>query len=1526
MLDRDTISNLWLKFEPLVRNTAKKVVNNVVLSGGTVTAHDLSGALHTGTLADGQAPQFLKTDGSRSLLGNLAVGSGITIDGVDIDQFKLAYDLHVANPDAHHAGFIGLTDASGAHATPNAGDRITLARGNGVTTSAAGSTVTIALTLASPSGLTIDGSQNLALADSVAGDGLVISGKVLAVGQGAGLTVSADAVALTTPGTLSASSSNSASGSHTHQVAASSAPGAAMHLLRTGTDGNLTLVDLDLTPAIETTPLTITSAGQQSAPYIRLTAPAATGYANGLALVSQVSGDAHPRLALHTNGMLGMGAGAARPDVFLSRSAAQTFLISGDGAGAEAGNLIAAGWGAFGDSVTPTAALDARSSTEQLRLRYDSTYYARFMVGGGGSLEVQPVGELILNPRGRTVRPLNPYETNLGSLQKKWLAVHAAELWVETLVAQETQATIGGRVLVGPTSVLDADLAAAATSLLSRYTLAAGDIVRLEADGKVEFMQVGAAVQNLARNASFEDWTGSLPNLWSKDTGATVSRVTAEPGVLPHGRNMARLSDGRLYQDVSGLTSGASYVATVRVRAAAGVSATLRLYNGGGFSSPTSASVTTTADWQTITVTRTAPAGGSLRIAVDVPGGTAVDVDAVLLEAGSMAGVFRLNTADAGGTYQYEVTRNLDGSGANDWYAGDAIFNTGQTGSGFIDLYSLTGLAAIPLTYIFNYANGGAPSPYEAGTYGPNRANDAVWELWGDGSGAAVGDAVYYGVAGSTFSALHLRFSQGLVNTGGSVSYEYWNGSAWATLTVSAYNALQTNGVYGVTFTPPGNWAQKTINGFSAYWVRLRWTVAATTLTTRPKTNTRASRNRRQYGPTMAMNVRGSLTYNDWAEHAALGNLHGLYDYGADVYGVAVGKYSPTTAWLSADETNGIRIMRGSATKGRWFADGTITIGEESPSQTNLRITSSTLALRINTTEYIKLDVSVPSVRVSDPGGASYVQLSGGDVQIWGNSTKRIALKANGDLLQGTNVDTAAGTLFLVKGTAGTAGEAGETLAAGDILIGRTASGKANVFYDESAGRVNFRGGTTVQAYVDTDGSIVAAGGDLRLSATGMTLVQGSTDTKKIRWLNGANTIASIFGLVSSGGAIIYTATSANTGGSVALHDFRAEATSQNITLNLRAQNSTGTASGLELTFNGTRVLTIYNDNAGLSSRHGFSAFLSGNAGAGIVRARDIQFQLDESGFTVGQSMIKANNNDWVRLADSIAWNQGVYIQTALRVDRHLFVGFKSTPSTFSTGNDGQLRVAYAICTTQTNSDPNYPVGMTSGPGGIYEAYRPLATTYIQSSGWSNTSCILFNAYISQQTALPSADNQTNYTVAAGAGNQRAGGIFFSSNGGVMRFMISPVSTGAGQFVDWDADGGAGPEAMNLSRYSGYLHASAWFYESDARSKRDISYPAEDTAELAQIRRKLRRLRPARARYTGDPTGRMTAGFIAQQIKEEFPEMVIEGESGYHAVATTELIPYLVADNAALEQELTDLRSRLDDLETLVRQLRPGAR
>lgn len=169
--------------------------------------------------------------------------------------------------------------------------------------------------------------------------------------------------------------------------------------------------------------------------------------------------------------------------------------------------------------------------------------------GSAGNLTIAPTGSVIFNPSASLVAPSSNYSLNLGSLPKKYLTLNAAELWVQTLVAQNTMATYGGRILIAPSNTLIADLTNVATTFDVKYNnLTSGDRVYMETNGNVEFMAVTS---------------GSTP-----------------------------------------ITGG----------------------------------------------------------------------------------------------YRYTVTRNLDGSGANSWSAGDSLVDTGTTGSGFIDAYSITGIPSATST------------------------------------------------------------------------------------------------------------------------------------------------------------------------------------------------------------------------------------------------------------------------------------------------------------------------------------------------------------------------------------------------------------------------------------------------------------------------------------------------------------------------------------------------------------------------------------------------------------------------------------------------------------------------------------------------------------------------------------------------------------------------------------------------------------------------------------------------------------
>jgi hypothetical protein len=157
--------------------------------------------------------------------------------------------------------------------------------------------------------------------------------------------------------------------------------------------------------------------------------------------------------------------------------------------------------------------------------------------------------------------PTTNYDINLGSLGKKYLTLHAAELWVETLVAQNTIATIGGRILVGPTTKLTRDIVGSVpgpedtTIYVEHNQIASGDVLYMEANGQLEWIQatsgpsgVGPYSGNVrtgaAYNAYSEHWAiGNLNGVYGKasdtygiglgryDTGYNYLVITDSNGV-----------------------------------------------------------------------------------------------------------------------------------------------------------------------------------------------------------------------------------------------------------------------------------------------------------------------------------------------------------------------------------------------------------------------------------------------------------------------------------------------------------------------------------------------------------------------------------------------------------------------------------------------------------------------------------------------------------------------------------------------------------------------------------------------------------------------------------------------------------------------------------------------------------------------------------------------------------------------------------------------------------------------------------
>jgi hypothetical protein len=258
-----SVSNMsGLRWTPAAQfaRTIRSVIQSqrrVASGGGSGTTTVITGTTGEGTTDHGELlgladvedhPGYLLVTGARPLAGNLAVNAGVTIDGVDLSA-------HVANANAHHAA-VTVQDASLAIsgqalriADAHAGAGLVMSGGiASVNTAAAqGTGVTSDVVAVVPSG--------------TGGLELSASGVKVKTPTNSGLVVDALGVALGTPGTLSATSTNTVSGSQqTHAITSTdNAKTTPATLLKGSAAGDLTV--RYLTGDQVTTPLVNTASG-----------------------------------------------------------------------------------------------------------------------------------------------------------------------------------------------------------------------------------------------------------------------------------------------------------------------------------------------------------------------------------------------------------------------------------------------------------------------------------------------------------------------------------------------------------------------------------------------------------------------------------------------------------------------------------------------------------------------------------------------------------------------------------------------------------------------------------------------------------------------------------------------------------------------------------------------------------------------------------------------------------------------------------------------------------------------------------------------------------------------------------------------------------------------------------------------------------------------------------------------------------------------------------------------------------------
>jgi hypothetical protein len=442
--------------------------------------------------------------------------------------------------------------------------------------------------------------------------------------------------------------------------------------------------------------------------------------------------------------------------------------------------------------------------------------------------------------------PASSYQENLGLISNKWLTLHAAELWVDTLVAQDVIATIGGKIVVAPTTELVVDFGSGSTTMSVKHNnLVTGDRVMLQKDGKFEIVLVGNG----------PTYNAGPPERWN-----------------------------------------------------------------------------------------------------------------------------------------YVVTRNEDGTGANDWDAGDAVVSTGQTGSGFMEIYSQDSFNGRIFDWIY---------VSDGGVFGSNLNQSAAFELFP--SSPAINDAIYFGFTNLNDWS-NVFFYITTVYTGSpTFVYEYWNGS-WSALTTTATPAFSTVGPTSLGFdgSSQSGWVTTSVNSQTAYWIRVRF--SSGTMTAPPEQGLqRVHGERGHFGPTIAGYIRTGTGATQWVEHWAIGNLQGLYGM-SDVFGIGLGEYASGENHMvivGSDGGSGSPgiFMRNYTTDLASWQGSQIILGETGVGEDNILIDTSGILIREATTTMASFVGTTITLGPAGSNDRAVIDTAG--VRLYGDGTLSVDLRSNGDLYLG---------------------------------------------------------------------------------------------------------------------------------------------------------------------------------------------------------------------------------------------------------------------------------------------------------------------------------------------------------------------------------------------------------------------------------------------------------------------------------------------------------------------------------------------
>ena len=752
---------------------------------------------------------------------------------------------------------------------------------------------------------------------------------------------------------------------------------------------------------------------------------------------------------------------------------------------------------------------------------------------GSDNLTIEPGGDVVFNPTGNDILPEVNYDLNLGALNKKYLTLHAAELWVETLVAADVMATIGGRILVVPTTMLAVDLAQA------------------DINGANELSNGGFETAGVGGADVFANWTET----------AGDGSITQDAAIYHWNSYSCKLTSGtssntEVYQDVT-VVAAEEKELIFWTRGDGTLAGQYRVYdvtNAADILATTTTGVTSTT-WTRVIYRYTVPAlcvsarvyfycptrsvNGFENPGFETAGAGGADVFADWFEGVSDGAILQDSATKHGGTYsckltagptvntnvlQFDVVAPGESKELRFWTRGDGTYagryrvydntnsadiigvtSTGVTSTSWTEVianYTVpAGCVSVYVVFYCPATNGGIAWFDDVDHFGGHahfddvEHHDQVQISVEHQNILALNDIIYLESNGK------IEFMEVLSNSAGAGPYTHY---VWRDKDGTGAN----DWLAGDAVANTGTAGDGFIDLYSVQGVKSG------------------------YGPTIVGNVRNSSTFNDWTEHWAIGNLNGLYNYGADEYGVGLGKYGGNH--IVIEDTNGIRFRDASNNVLAQLTGTTWTLGDVSGGEyvqiassgidlyggglKTVEVTSTGSLMIGNVAGYPKLwydgtDLMIYGT-VSDwiwfdadygirgaAGGVENFRLAQSGVFILGPLTGYPRLEYDGtDLyIYGTAIseaivmDADVGVVLynnsfphIILSLAGVVTLYGDTnnymtLAAtgleifsntvkvvdidntGDFIFGQVAAGKANLWYDQSAGTLYFRDNVTTR-------------------------------------------------------------------------------------------------------------------------------------------------------------------------------------------------------------------------------------------------------------------------------------------------------------------------------------------------------------------------------------------------------------------------------------------------------------------------------